>query len=894
MTTHPYCLNTQLNTVEFDLNSKRQQLWSAVIEALAYMDSTLSMALLHELMAIERYWAFPSLAIQYRLQHYVGLGQFNLALQLAGNCQAQLQLARQKSYAPFSTFVDDLDKPHYENNPAKTKKPCFDLLIIHPNPVAYVDLYDRALKALQQERDECYYDLVFVNNIADAALALISNPNIQAYMSVSGSLMYSDSALANQCLTTVQGLARTEDNYALISVDNALIFTQIAAIIRPEIEHYYLSELAFAALSPHYFQAFHRVFYHEYPFKDLHHYVLNGIRERYNTPFYNALQAYSKKPKGVFHALPISRASSIKDSLWVKDFYEFYGENTFNGETSSTQGGMDSLLNPKGAIKSAHDKAATCFGAQQSFFVTNGTSTSNKIVTQANLVPDDIVFVSSDCHKSIPYAIMLCGAHAVFLETNAVDDFDLYGAVPLALIINKMQQLAQAGLLARLKHIILTNSTFDGLIYDVEAYMMAILAIKPDIVFHWDEAWFAHAHFNVLYHRRHAMNVAKRLNVRFQSAAYRYLYDTATDRSHLPDPDRVVLRVYATQSTHKSLSSFRQGSMIHVYDQAFNHDHFFEAFYIHTSTSPNYQILASLDIARRQMALEGYQRTLTSVHLAMMIRQRIANHPTISKVFRVLSKEDIYPTGNAEPLHQSPAFLDIIDEFNGAGFVIDPTRMTVDIAKTGMEGNQFRKLLIDKYDIQVNKTSRNTVLFIVNIGATEQTAHYLILVLAEIAERLLTRQTANSVIGHEKAPILLPQRRHYHPIFSTLSVSACTDGEGVEVIDMRQAFYAGFQPQNISYVLINKNSLAAAQQGQTWVSASYVTPYPPGFPVLVPGQIIDAPLLSYLSTLKIKEIHGYHESLGLKILDERALKLMSVNPLSNSLPRGKEDLAPSP
>ena len=886
MTTQHQHLNASLNVVEFDLNSKRKQLWSAVIDTLAYMDATRSTALLDKLMAVERYWAFPSLAVQYRLQHYVSLGQFNLALQLATNCQTQLGLPRQKSYAPFSTFLDNLDKPLYENNHSKTQKPCFDVLIIHPNPVAYFELYERALKALQQERDEYYYDLVFVNNIADAVLALISNPNIQAYMSVSGSLMYSDSALANKSLSTLQSLSQSEDSYALISEDNALIFTQLAAIVRPQIEHYYLSELAFAELSPHYFRAFYRVFYHEYPFKDLHHYVLNGIRERYNAPFYNALQAYSKKPKGVFHALPISRASSIKDSLWVKDFYEFYGENTFNGETSSTQGGMDSLLNPKGAIKNAHDKAATCFGAQQSFFVTNGTSTSNKIVTQANLVPDDIVFVSSDCHKSIPYAIMLCGAHAVFLETNAVDEFDLYGAVPLALIINKMQQLAQNNLLHRLKHIILTNSTFDGLIYDVEAYMMAILAIKPDIVFHWDEAWFAHAHFNVLYHRRHAMNVAKRLNARFGSATYKELYNTATDRSHLPDPERVVLRVYATQSTHKSLSSFRQGSMIHVFDQAFNHDHFFEAFYIHTSTSPNYQILASLDIARRQMALEGFKRTLTSLHLAAMIRQRIANHPTINQVFSVLSKEDIYPTNNAKVQQAQADFLDIIDEFNGEGFVVDPTRITVDIAKTGMDGNQFRKLLIDKYDIQVNKTSRNTVLFIVNIGATEQTAHYLIQVLAEIAERLLTRQTANTVIGHEKAPIQLPQRRHYHPLFSTLSV-ACANGEGVEVIDMRQAFYAGFKPQNISYVLINQDSLAAAQQGQTWVSASYVTPYPPGFPVLVPGQIIDAPLLSYLATLKIKEIHGYHESLGLKILDERALKMMSVNPHPSPLPHGE-------
>ena len=110
----------------------------------------------------------------------------------------------------------------------------------------------------------------------------------------------------------------------------------------------------------------------------------------------------------------------------MKDFYQFYGDNLFLSETSATQGGMDSLLNPKGAIKNAQAKAAACFGAQKTFFVTNGTSTSNKIVMQANLQPGDIVFVSSDCHKSVPYGVMLSGARAVFLQTNAVIEYDLY------------------------------------------------------------------------------------------------------------------------------------------------------------------------------------------------------------------------------------------------------------------------------------------------------------------------------------------------------------------------------------------------------------------------------------------------------------------------------------
>jgi hypothetical protein len=115
----------------------------------------------------------------------------------------------------------------------------------------------------------------------------------------------------------------------------------------------------------------------------------------------------------VFHALPIARGKSMSSGHWARDLLEFYGPNIFMAETSATSGGLDSLLQPRGPIKKAQDLAARAFGARQTFFVTNGTSTANKIVAQALIQPGDIVLVVRDCHKSHHYALVLAGAIAL-------------------------------------------------------------------------------------------------------------------------------------------------------------------------------------------------------------------------------------------------------------------------------------------------------------------------------------------------------------------------------------------------------------------------------------------------------------------------------------------------
>ena len=201
---------------------------------------------------------------------------------------------------------------------------------------------------------------------------------------------------------------------------------------------------------------------------ELHLSILHGVAERYRTPFFSALKQYSHRPTGVFHALPISQGKSIVNSHWIKDMVGFYGLDVFLAETSATCGGLDSLLEPTGPLREAQHLAAEAFGSRHTFFVTNGTSTANKIVTQALVAPGDIVLVDRNCHQSHHYGMMLAGAQVVYLEAYPLTEYSMYGAVPLREIKSKLLALKRAGKLDRVKMLTLTNCTFDGVVYDVE------------------------------------------------------------------------------------------------------------------------------------------------------------------------------------------------------------------------------------------------------------------------------------------------------------------------------------------------------------------------------------------------------------------------------------------
>ena len=229
---------------------------------------------------------------------------------------------------------------------------------------------------------------------------------------------------------------------------------------------------------------------------------------RYDTPFFDNLKKYAQRPIGTFHALPIARGKSVFKSDWIRDMGEFYGPNLFLAESSATTGGLDSLLEPTGNIKKAQEMAARAFGADHVFFVTNGTSTSNKMAVQALLAPGDIVIVDRNCHKSHHYGMVLAGAQPLYVEAFPMTEYSMYGAVPLRTIKQALLNLKAEDRLHRVKMVDLTNCTFDGHIYNTRRVMEECLAIKPDLIFLWDEAWFGFARFSPFLRPRTAMGAA--------------------------------------------------------------------------------------------------------------------------------------------------------------------------------------------------------------------------------------------------------------------------------------------------------------------------------------------------------------------------------------------------
>lgn len=719
----------------------------------------------------------------------------------------------------------------------------------------------------------------------DALIALIFNPNLQAAV-IRYAPHYASTNISELLKPYIQNVLKIDlENRPEYELGPLL--GEMVRQFRPELDTYYVTDTSLTDLKDSTLRQFSRIYYRKEDLQELHLGIVRGVRERFDTPFFSALKEYSQKPTGIFHAMPISRGNSVFKSRWIKDFGEFYGRNMFLAETSSTTGGLDSLLQPTGPLKKAQEMAAQTYGAQRTFFVTNGTSTANKIVLQAIIEPGDLVLIDRDCHKSHHYGMVLSGAYPVYLDSYPIEEYSMYGAVPLKEIKEKLLQLREAGRLDKVKMLLLTNCTFDGIVYNVEKVMQEVLAIKPDMIFLWDEAWFAFAGFTYIYKQRTAMFCAKKLFDKYRSEAYRKEYKNHIkqlakgEESKMPDPDKVCIRVYATQSTHKTLSSFRQGSMIHIWDEDFrkkSENTFLEAYMTHTSTSPNYQMLASLDVGRRQAEFEGYEMVEKSIEMAMVLRAKVTNNPQLSKYFDVLTVKDFIPseyqeTGLVEYYAPDTGWNRMETAWEKDEFMLDPTKITLFIGRTGVDGDTFKnKYLMDQFNIQINKTSRNTVLFMTNIGTTRGSVAYLTNALLKISEQLdeefrslnsreneIAQKRINSLIN-EVPP--LPDFSMFHSSFRAVP--------NVPGGNIREAYFMAYNEENYEYFPLRDCKKAMAE-GRDLVASSFVIPYPPGFPVLVPGQVVSEEIINFMLALDVKEIHGYRADLGLRIFRDSVL-----------------------
>jgi arginine decarboxylase len=396
---------------------------------------------------------------------------------------------------------------------------------------------------------------------------------------------------------------------------------------------------------------------------------------------------------------------------------------------------------------------------------------------------------------------------------------------------------------------------------------------------------------------RTAMGAAAALTERYHGKDYRAEYDAwrkkypkidpkdpkSLDIPLMPDPDKVRIRAYQTNSVHKSMSAFRQGSMMLVWDDDFHkvEGPFTEAFLAHTSTSPNLQLIASLDLARRQMELEGYGMTMQMTDLALRLRREINNHPLISKYFHVATPEEMIPaefraSGIKDYGPPHGTWTDLIEAWKTDEFALDPTRLTVVCGDAGFDGTQLKGLLAERFDIQINKTSRNSILVQTNMNNTRSDAALLIKALADLAREIDQRNSQAGEGGQAtfKARVKslmtdvpdLPNFSRFQDAFRENPKSKSNEGH------MRPAFFMAYDEANCEFVKLASDEIdKRLKSGPELVSANFVIPYPPGFPIMVPGQVIQADTITYMRKLDVKEIHGYQAALGLKLIKPSVL-----------------------
>ena len=853
-------------------------------------------AALNDAAAIEEFHGFPGaqlmLALRNRAESDDAAGTAALAWRISS---ALLTRSFRQHAADWDPHAENTGTVHDVLPPSmggqETRRPYFEILIVTGAPVERWPGICTEWRRLRRAQDEFIYEPVVVGSAEDALCATMLNSDLCAVVIHEGFAFHS-----RHDVPILRGM--TDPLAALESSGvSALRLARVLKQTRPELDLYLLSNRRVEEIAgdPAADQV-RRVFYAVEEPLELHLCILEGVQARFETPFFDNLKKYAQRPVGTFHALPIARGKSVFRSDWIRDMGEFYGPTLFLAESSATTGGLDSLLEPTGNIKRAQELAARAFGADRVFFVTNGTSTSNKMVVQALLAPGDIAIIDRNCHKSHHYGMVMAGGQPLYVDAFPMTEYSMYGAVPLRSIKQALLAAKAEGRLDRVKLLDLTNCTFDGHIYNTRRVMEECLAIKPDLIFLWDEAWFGFARWSPFLRPRTAMGAAADIEAWLRDPASVGAYDrqraglgdnpsdaTLLDTRLVPDPRKVRLRVYQTNSTHKSMSALRQGSMVLVKDVDYHQveEQFHEAVFTHASTSPNQQLIASLDVARRQMELEGFGLVTNAIEIALVIRREVNRHPLISKYFHMLGADGMIPeeyrqSGFVDFLAPDANWASALRSIREDEFCLDPTRMTLVCGTAGYDGTAFKNLLANQYNIQLNKTSRNSVLLQSNINNTRSDVAHLIRVMVEISREIDRRleqggQGERDAFAARVKSLMtdvpdLPNFSCFHDAFRRDAGAGTPEG------DIRGGFYTAYNAAGCEHIRLNDTKIDdRLRDGPPLVSANFVIPYPPGFPIMVPGQVITHETIDFMRKLDVKEIHGYNATEGLKLVHPDAL-----------------------
>jgi len=561
-------------------------------------------------------------------------------------------------------------------------------------------------------------------------------------------------------------------------------------------------------------------------------------------PFFRALVGYAQDGSYSWHCPGHSGGVAFLKSPVGRMFHQFFGENMLRADVCNAVDELGQLLDHTGPVAASERNAARIFNADHLFFVTNGTSTSNKIVWHSMVAPDDIVVVDRNCHKSNLHAIIMTGAVPVFL-TPTRNNFGIIGPIPKSeFTMESIQRKIDANPFIKDKTkkpriLTLTQSTYDGVLYNVEM-LKEMLDGKIDAL-HFDEAWLPHAAFHDFYKDMHAIG---------------------KDRPRAKDS-----MIFSTQSTHKLLAGLSQASQILVRDSETNkldRDCFNEAYLMHTSTSPQYAIIASCDVAAAMMEPPGGTALVEeSIAEALDFRRamrKVDEEWGADWWFKVWGPDYLSEEGMAD---REDWVLRADDRWHGFGNLaegfnmLDPIKATVVTPGLDVDGDFSEEFgipasIVTKYlsehGVVVEKCGLYSFFIMFTIGITKGRWNSMVTELQQFKDDYDKNQPLWRVL-----PEFIAKNPRYekiglrdlcdqiHGIYKANDVAKLTTE--MYLSDMIPAMKPSDAFAKMAHGEIER---VAIDDLEGRVTAVLLTPYPPGIPLLIPGERFNKTIMDYL------------------------------------------------
>ncbi|EDH5630322.1 lysine decarboxylase CadA [Salmonella enterica subsp. enterica serovar Claibornei] len=549
-------------------------------------------------------------------------------------------------------------------------------------------------------------------------------------------------------------------------------------------------------------------------------------------PLTKALFKYVREGKYTFCTPGHMGGTAFQKSPVGSIFYDFFGPNTMKSDISISVSELGSLLDHSGPHKEAEEYIARVFNAERSYMVTNGTSTANKIVGMYSAPAGSTVLVDRNCHKSLTHLMMMSDITPIYFRPTR-NAYGILGGIP-------QSEFQHATIAKRVKetpnatwpvHAVITNSTYDGLLYNTD-YIKKTLDVKS---IHFDSAWVPYTNFSPIYQGKCGMS-----------------------------GDRVEGKIiYETQSTHKLLAAFSQASMIHVKGDI-NEETFNEAYMMHTTTSPHYGIVASTETAAAMMKGNAGKRLINgSIERAIKFRKEIKRLKSESDgwFFDVWQPEHI-DGAECWPLRSDSAwhgFKNIDNEH----MYLDPIKVTIltpgmkkdgTMDEFGIPASLVAKYL-DERGIIVEKTGPYNLLFLFSIGIDKTKALSLLRALTEFKRAFDLNLRVKNILPalYREAPEFYENMRiqelaqNIHKLVEHHNLPDLMYRAFEVLPKMVMTPYTAFQKE-----LHGETEEVYLEEMVGRVNANMILPYPPGVPLVMPGEMIteeSRPVLEFLQML---------------------------------------------